>query len=72
MELVREPCSRDTHRSGRQHVVEITAAGSSEALKLRKAPVPVPATGEVLIRVAAAGVNRHFVRSFSTPFRYLT
>ena len=37
----------------------MSAAGGPEALKLRKALVPVPAVGEVLIRVAAAGVNRH-------------
>ncbi len=32
--------------------------GGAEALKIITAPVPVPAPGEVLIKVAAAGVNR--------------
>jgi NADPH2:quinone reductase len=32
--------------------------GGPEVLRVRERPVPRPATGEVLIRVAAAGVNR--------------
>ena len=39
-------------------VVEITASGPPEALRIGSRPVPVPGAGEVLIRVAAAGVNR--------------
>jgi putative PIG3 family NAD(P)H quinone oxidoreductase len=39
-------------------VVEIAAPGGPEQLRSRVRPVPVPAAGEVLIRVAAAGVNR--------------
>jgi putative PIG3 family NAD(P)H quinone oxidoreductase len=38
--------------------VEITQAGPPEVLRLCTRPVPVPGDGEVLIRVAAAGVNR--------------
>ena len=38
--------------------VEITAPGAPEVLKLGRRPVPAPAAGEVLVRVAAAGVNR--------------
>jgi len=38
--------------------VEITQAGPPEVLRLCTRPVPVPRDGEVLIRVAAAGVNR--------------
>ncbi|HSD26419.1 MAG TPA: alcohol dehydrogenase catalytic domain-containing protein, partial [Vicinamibacteria bacterium] len=38
--------------------VEITAPGPPEVLKESRRPTPVPAAGEVLIRVAAAGVNR--------------
>ncbi len=38
--------------------VEIPEAGPPEVLRVVSRPVPVPATGEVLIRVAAAGVNR--------------
>ena len=38
--------------------VEITAFGKPEVLKLGERPVPQPRPGEVLVRVAAAGVNR--------------
>jgi putative PIG3 family NAD(P)H quinone oxidoreductase len=38
--------------------VEIVAPGGPEQLKIAVRPVPVPADGEVLVRVAAAGVNR--------------
>ncbi len=37
--------------------VEMTAAGGPEVLKLGERPVPQPRAGEVLIKVAAAGVN---------------
>lgn len=37
--------------------VWITRRGGPEVLKVREAPDPVPGPGEVLIRVAAAGVN---------------
>jgi NADPH2:quinone reductase len=39
-------------------VVEITRPGGPEVLKPATRPVPQPRAGEVLIRVAAAGVNR--------------
>jgi len=38
--------------------VEITQPGKPEVLKIGTRPVPQPKTGEVLIKVAAAGVNR--------------
>lgn len=38
--------------------VEITAPGGPEVLRLAPAPRPVPGPGEVLVRVAAAAVNR--------------
>jgi putative PIG3 family NAD(P)H quinone oxidoreductase len=38
--------------------IEITRPGGPEVLVPATRPVPVPAAGEVLIRVAAAGVNR--------------
>ena len=38
--------------------IEITAPGGPEVLKAAERPDPVPGPGEVLIRVAAAGVNR--------------
>ena len=42
-----------THR-----VIEITTPGKPEVLQVRTRPLPAPKAGEVLIRVAAAGVNR--------------
>jgi NADPH2:quinone reductase len=39
-------------------VIEIAAPGGPEQLKLGSRPVPVPKEEEVLVRVAAAGVNR--------------
>jgi NADPH2:quinone reductase len=39
-------------------VIEIAAPGGPEQLRLATRPVPQPGPGEVLIRVAAAGINR--------------
>lgn len=39
-------------------LIEITTPGGPEVLKPRQEPVPSPASGEILIRVHAAGVNR--------------
>jgi len=39
-------------------VIEVPEAGGPEAMQVGSRPVPVPAAGEVLIKVAAAGVNR--------------
>jgi len=39
-------------------VIEIAAPGGPEQLKLARRPVPRPGTHEVLVSVAAAGVNR--------------
>jgi NADPH:quinone reductase len=39
-------------------VIEIAAPGGPEQLKLARRPTPKPGDGEVLVRVAAAGVNR--------------
>ena len=39
-------------------VVEITQSGGPEVLKLATRDVPVPGAGEILIKVAYAGVNR--------------
>ena len=39
-------------------VVEITKPGGPEVLRLAERPQPVPKPGEILIKVAAAGVNR--------------
>jgi NADPH2:quinone reductase len=38
--------------------VEITQPGKPEVLKIGSRPVPQPGTGEVLVKVEAAGVNR--------------
>jgi putative PIG3 family NAD(P)H quinone oxidoreductase len=42
-------------------VVEIARAGGPDVLELRVRPVAEPGPGEVLVAVAAAGVNRHDV-----------
>ena len=39
-------------------VIEITRPGGPEVLQLRERPIPTPGPGEVLIKVAASGVNR--------------
>jgi NADPH2:quinone reductase len=39
-------------------VIEIAEPGGPEVLRPATRPMPVPAAGEILIRVAAAGVNR--------------
>jgi NADPH2:quinone reductase len=39
-------------------VVEISKPGGPEVLRLASRPLPVPQAGEVLLRIAAAGVNR--------------
>ena len=38
--------------------IAITTKGGPEVLQLREVPVPVPKSGEILIAVVAAGVNR--------------
>jgi putative PIG3 family NAD(P)H quinone oxidoreductase len=40
------------------HAVVITQPGGPEVLRLEEVPDPVPAPGEVLVEVAAAGLNR--------------
>src|SRR5512142_373748 len=42
----------------RMKAVEISAPGGPEVLRVVERPVPRPGRGEVLVRVAAAGVNR--------------
>lgn len=39
-------------------VIEISRYGDPEVLRLAERPIPEPGTGEVLIRVIAAGINR--------------
>ncbi|WP_041790357.1 NAD(P)H-quinone oxidoreductase [Rhodoferax ferrireducens] len=39
-------------------VIEISAFGAPDVLRLGERPMPVPGVGELLIRVAASGVNR--------------
>ena len=40
------------------HAVELTAFGGPEVLRLGQRPLPVAGAGELLIRVAASGINR--------------
>lgn len=40
------------------HAVELTAFGGPEVLRLGQRPLPVAGVGELLIRVAASGINR--------------
>lgn len=40
------------------HAIEITRPGAAEVLQLTERPIPRAGPGEVLIKVAAAGVNR--------------
>lgn len=40
------------------NVIEITAPGGPEVLALAQREIPIPQAGQVLIKVAAAGVNR--------------
>jgi NADPH2:quinone reductase len=42
----------------RMKAVEIAAPGGPDVLRLGERPVPAPGQGEVLVKVAAAGVNR--------------
>jgi NADPH2:quinone reductase len=42
-----------------QRCVVITAAGGPEVLQMQARQIPQPVAGEVLIRVKAAGINRH-------------
>jgi len=44
-------------------VIEIAAPGGPEQLKLARRPTPKPGEGEVLVRVAAAGVKRVVVQT---------
>lgn len=45
--------------SSSQLAIEIASAGGPEVLKLIEHPIPEPGSRQVLIKVAAAGVNRH-------------
>ena len=39
--------------------IEYAGGGGPEVVRLAERPVPLPGVGEVLVRVHAAGVNRH-------------
>ena len=53
MPAARPPMNRMTMKA-----VEITTFGAPDVLRLGERPMPVPGVGELLIRVAASGVNR--------------
>jgi NADPH2:quinone reductase len=42
-----------------QQAVVISAAGGPDVLQISSQPMPMPGPGQILIKVAAAGVNRH-------------
>src|SRR3954468_18176200 len=42
----------------KMRAVEVSKPGGPEVLQLAERPVPVPKAGEILVKVAAAGVNR--------------
>src|SRR5438045_7712667 len=44
--------------TAKMRAIEITQPGGPEVLQVRERPRPTPVAGEVLIRVAAAGINR--------------
>lgn len=48
------PCLQD----GVMHAIEIAGLGGPEMLRMTTRPMPVPRPGQVLLEVAAAGVNR--------------
>ena len=49
----------DTTVPKEHDAVFITAPGGPDVLAMRRTAVPMPGDDEVLIRVRAAGVNRH-------------
>jgi len=48
--------------------IQITQTGGPEVMRIREVPTPVPGPGEVLIRVAASGVN--FIDIYVREGRY--
>jgi NADPH:quinone reductase len=50
------------------HAIQITHTGGPEVLSLVELPVPVPGPGQVLIKVAATGVN--FIETYYREGRY--
>ena len=48
--------------------IQITQTGGPEVMSIREVPTPVPGPGEVLIRVAASGVN--FIDLYVREGRY--
>src|SRR5258705_9709501 len=48
--------------------IQITQTGGPEVMSIREVPTPVPGLGEVLIRVAASGVN--FIDLYVREGRY--
>lgn len=53
-----------------QNAIEITEAGGPEVLKLVELPVPRPGPSQILVEVAAAGVNRHDCHQRSKGIRH--
>ncbi len=56
--MVKAPSNLSLNIPQQMRGVVISAPGGPEVLRLKDVPTPRPGTGEVLIKVAAAGVNR--------------
>jgi putative PIG3 family NAD(P)H quinone oxidoreductase len=52
------PAASTSSTAPRMRSVEYTEAGGREVVSVVEAPIPTPGPGEVLIKVAAAGINR--------------
>ena len=49
--------------------IEISTPGGPEVLKPKAVPTPKPAAGQILVKVAAAGVNRPDLMQRAGPIR---
>ena len=56
--MVKSPSSRKSYSVSSMQAIEISQPGGPDVLQLTTRAIPRPGPGEVLIKVAAAGVNR--------------
>lgn len=50
--------STNAAQPGTMKAIEISQPGAPEVLVVTERPMPVPQAGELLVKIAAAGVNR--------------